>query len=271
MPFDATVPSVPVPALKRKPYEDDLFDRFREIPDGQLLAYATDLKSDAENTRAPAVYRAYCYDLWGLVLFRLGDIEESASKHRRAHVLSPSARSLAMLGARQLLLARPEEAMESLATAADMSPSTWILSNLASAFAGVGAFAEARETFQDAVKAADLTDAVDLFTLAQHAGELGLAAEAAEYFARYLAAQHGFFLGEERAVDVLLQCWPGVESALEERFPALFSSLRQVIAFEKATQAPGDETPPSGDGLDMFEATRPMREMAAEEHGRKVS
>lgn len=256
------------PAPKNKPYKERLTNRFLLIPEEELLAYIADLQPDAESTKNPPAYRAYCLHLWGLALARLDDATGALSKHRHAQLLAPSQDGMMLLGVRLLELDRAEEAVRHLAEAADMAPDLLAAANLASGLARLGAHPEALATYQDAVGLANLASADDLFTLAQHAAELGLLAEASEFMARFLSVQKRFPLGEDRAVDVLRQYRHEFEPQLVKPFPKLLSALRRVMAFAEALEVPAEEAHlPTEGGLDMLEATRPMRALAAAEHG----
>lgn len=259
---------MPVRALKRKPYEGKITSIYAKLTDAERQEYLADLRRDAENVHNAQAFRAYCYELWGILC---DGTEESLSKFRMAHVLEPTTGRLTRIGLCLSTLGRHDEALDRLAESADRTPCVSSLLGLTVVLSRVGAHAEALATYQDMVRYISPTSHEDFYHALRCAADLGLLAEAAELTVRLLALQHGFLLGEERAIDVLVECRDIWERQFAD-LPEIISALRRYVTLNEAAHShTADSEPPSAEGADMFEATRPMRALAAAEHGGRPS
>jgi tetratricopeptide (TPR) repeat protein len=183
----------------------------------------------------------------------------------RARVLSDRGWVLASLG-------RYQEAASSCIEAARIPGGDAIvnLANLAEALDRLGDREAALQVFREALATADLSKPRDCFATASGAAELGLDAEAVELFARFVAHKSGVALGGRSAIEVIRAASDDDKGALMD-MPALHAAVRRATAMvdelaRLGARGPGVEPPDAGasaEALDVFEATRRLREAAA--------
>lgn len=123
------------------------------------------------------------------------------------------------------------DTLDALAAAADATPTVQTVSDLAVGLFKAAAYEDGMRTFQDAIDLLTSTDAEAHLHLAECLATTHLHGEALEMFVRHLALRDGFPLGNERAIDVVLDRKsvndPGLAS-----LPALTYTVRYLVAFE---------------------------------------
>jgi tetratricopeptide (TPR) repeat protein len=262
------------PDPKLKEYADQLVDEYRPLAETDLRRILKDLDSmlqrGVDHATAGILFslRAWCY-------WRLDKLPRALDEYRLAlqRLREPTAlRASALCNQAGLLnrLGRHAEAVKSSIEGLKIgvpSGHHLALGNLAEALHGLGEVDLAHDVFEDALDAADRTQPGPCFTMAVQAAVLGLDQEAVELFARYLARSRGIDLGDEPAVKVARTATEEEKAPL--RFArALDAAIRRMVAMAdesarlSSQDADGDDAEASAVALDVYEATRRLREAA---------
>lgn len=185
------------------------------------------------------------FNLIGLAWDRLGSFERALEAHRNAMRHAPAnAVHMNNMASALLELGRPEEGLAMLRKALDLRESAadcdlMIRVNEAEALFKLGDVTAARASLRAAAAIANPSDRHDLFVLAMQSAVIGNEDDAAEFFARHLAAVQGVELGDASAVEFILAAPAELLSGMRE-IPALSGAIDHVIAREQAT--PPDES-----------------------------
>ena len=178
--------------------------------------------------------RARLHGIRGAVCMRLTQFADALVEYKHARLLAPgNAYDLNNMAACMMEMGRTQEALDLLRDARALNPTRDLLvviwANEAEARQRLGHQQTARESFEAAVRHANLDNPVEAFSLARVAAELGADHEAVEFFARYLALDQGVALGDEDAVDFVRRA-PDALWARARALPVLHGALARVLA-----------------------------------------
>lgn len=141
------------------------------------------------------------------------------------------------------------------------------LGNLAEALYRLGEVDVALQTFQEAIRLADITNPLHCFSVASQAAELGLDHDAVEMFARFVVLRNGGSSEGRPAIEVVGTASEEDKAGLKN-VPVLDATLRRMTAMatelarlSSHQSVEGDEAS-SEEALDVYEATRRLREEA---------
>ena len=141
------------------------------------------------------------------------------------------------------------------------------LVNLARALYFLGEGDAALQTFQEALRLADLTNPLHCFMMASQAAELGLDQDAVELFASFVVHRNGG-KGEGRPAIEVIGAASEEDKAGLKNIPVLAATIRRMTAMATELSrlsaqhnVEGDDAS-SGEAHDVYEATRRLREEA---------
>ena len=181
-----------VPASKISELVHELLDQANLVGEFRLHAMRRDItalyaKGDVDEFTYHHVLNA--------ILSRLGDWDRSLGHALKAIALRNDANALNNAAVAYLRVdpPHPEEAARLLVEATGLPDGNAlsILANLAEAFAGMGAWTQARETLAEAFAIADLDNVEHLYRLSDASGAIGQYERSVELFARFLARRKG--------------------------------------------------------------------------------
>jgi tetratricopeptide (TPR) repeat protein len=199
----------------------------------ELRGALVDLRGARRDARADEL--AGLFSMIGLVCVRLRDFADALDAHRNAARYEPaSANHPANAAAVLLLLKRFQQALDTLrdaSTRPHKSPGfefiMWL--NMSQAHHGLGDAAQARLSFEHAIRHADAASYVDLFKLANQAAILGAEDDAVEFFARYVTLAQRGKRGETPAVEVIREAPAGLKARLAD-LPLLADAIERATA-----------------------------------------
>jgi tetratricopeptide (TPR) repeat protein len=195
---------------------------------------------------ASAEDRAVLFGMVGHAWFRLRAFDKALDAYRNASHYEPLSVGYGTSAAACLIeLGRLDEALVQLRAArakpdAPRHDRLVILANEAEALHKLGATAAARAALAEAAKVGDARDPVDLFVLGQQAANIGCDDDAAEYYARHLAAVQGVELGEASAVQFIADAPEALKARMREVAPL-------AAAIARVTERDASATPPPSD------------------------
>lgn len=254
-------------------YSALLEDRSRPVSELEIRRIMRDLEgmiarsSDHELT-------ADLHDLLGICHLHLGhpnkaldDFRRALQRQReptrsRAATLSNQAVALVLVGRYR------EAALSSLeASRIPEGYTHTTLANLAEALFRLGESDAASQTFQEALRVADLTNPSHCFVMAAQAAELGLDQDAIELFARFVVLRHGDNSESRPAIEVVGTASEEDRAGLKS-VPVLDGTIRRMTAMaaelarlSSQHTVEGDEAS-SDEAQDVYEATGRLREEA---------
>jgi len=258
---------------KLKEYAELLHDFSRVLSNLELRRILRELKSMVERAVDHEIV-AFLYQLQATCHQRLGQANKALDDYRRAlqRLREPTqarAETLSNQAGVLMYVGRYQEAALSSLEASRISGGYThaTLGKLAEALYRLGEIDAAVQTFQEALRLADLTNPSQCFMMANHAAELGLDQDAVELFARFIVRRNGGE-GESRpAIEVIGSASEEDKAGLENvqildatirRMTAMAAELARLSALPTVE---GDEAS-SEDAHDVYEATHQLREDA---------
>ena len=254
-------------------YAELLADRSRPLSELELRRALRELEGMVARV-ADHQLVAFLYQLQAICHRRLGQPNKALDDFRRAlqSLREPTpARADALCNQAAVLVdvgRYREAALSSLE--ASRIPEGYnhvTLGNLAEALYHLGETDAALQTFQEAIRLADITNPLHCFSVASQAAELGLDQDAVEMFARFVVLRNGGAGAGRPAIEVVGTASEEDKAGLKN-VPVLDATLRRMTAMAAelsrlASQqsVEGDEAA-SGEALDIYEATRRLREEA---------
>lgn len=201
------------------------------------------------------------------LLGRLGRWDEALGHANWIANTMPSVTAINNVGVALIHLGRYEDAASCMAEAAAQPDSATYIglhANLAEAFAGMGAWPEARATFDHAVSLADENSAEDMFRLSDAAACLGLYHRAVEMYARFVELRFGIArpaeMGPLDFIEANEHRLADVEASVAMSEAAVRVAARRDG--RKILPAEGSDAPDDDDRLAVLESFRPLRERA---------
>jgi tetratricopeptide (TPR) repeat protein len=254
-------------------YAELLCDHSRPLSELELRRLLRDVESRIARASDHQL-TAELYNLQAIGHARLGQPKKALDDYRRAlqRLREPTqARAATLCNQAGALLdvgRYQEAALSSLEASKIPAGYTHVtLVNLARALYLLGETDGALETFQEALRLADLTNPSHCFMMASQAAELGLDQDAIELFARFIVRRNGS-AGDSRPALEIVGTASDEDTAGLENVPALEATIRRRIAMaaelarlSTLPTAEGDEAS-SGEAHDVYEATRRLREEA---------
>ena len=254
-------------------YTELLRDRSRLVPELLLRRILRDLKDmsaravDHQLVATLYIFQSVCYERLGQLSKALDACRLALQRLReptqeRALALNNQAGILVDLGRYQ------EAAMSSFEASRIPAGYTYrTLANLAEALYRLGEIEAAFQTFQEALRLADLKNSSHCFDMASQAAELGLDQDAIELFARFVVLRNDS-AGEGRpAIETVVTASEEDKAGLKN-VPVLDATIRRMTAMvaelsrlSSHQSVEGDEAS-SEEALDVYEATRRLREEA---------
>ena len=254
-------------------YAELLCDFSRPVSELELRRILRELKGmsarapDHETVAFLYNYQAICHQRLGQPQKALDDYRRALQRlreptHARATALSNQATALMGLNRYQ------EAALSGLEASQIPEGYTYaILGNLAVALYYLGETDAASQTFQEALRLADLTDPLHCFTMAAQAAVLGLDQDAVDLFARFILRRNGAEEEGRSSIEVIATASEEDNVGLKN-VRALDATIRRMTAMAaelsrlSAQHNVEDNEASSGEVSDVYEATRRLREEA---------
>lgn len=262
--------AAPAPDQKFAEYGDRLTDMSAELSELEIRAILRDLDAMIGNDHGLDgllfALRALCY-------VRLSRQDKAFEQNRLGlqRARDPNIRAQIQTNQSGVLLAlgRPKEAaamaLESARSGVGYLGVT--LCNLAQALVQLGERDAGLNVFADAVEATDFRNAARAFAMAMTAADIGCDTDAVEFFAKFVTLRENIERDGRSALDVITSARTSTLASFSQK-PSLRSAIRRAIAFaaERARQSTVepllDDEQARAEAIGVFEATKPLREMA---------